>query len=109
MARVIASSSNLLRHVQAHAALSADWVEFSIAPDRLGCGVLTSPTGRTELPIESRWYGKSMLSVPRLLKALKSISDQPITLDLHDTLPCKLCACQQTGTESGWANIEFAI
>jgi hypothetical protein len=111
VARVLASSSNLLRHIQAHSALGAEWVEFRIEAARPNCGMLASPTGKTELPIEGRgYYGKgAMLSVPKLLKALKSIPDQPITLDVHEASPCKLFAYSATGTDSGFASIEFAI
>ena len=63
--------------------------------------------------MESRWYGKNaMLSVPKLLAALKSIENQPVTLDLHDGLPCKLFAYRierPQGQKEQYHSLEFDL
>ena len=86
MARVIVSSSALSHQLVPHA---CDSVQLRIAGGRCS---LWSEEATTAVPCESNWTGVATVNVQALLWALARIEDQPITLDLHESIPSKLYA-----------------
>ena len=86
MARVIVSSGALCRQLQPHHEKGAKRVDLRIRPlSNISLCTIVSYTTCTEIPCETYWQGgTALVELDKLLPALKSIEDQPITLDLHE-------------------------
>ena len=107
--RFICSSGALLKMLSRHHTCP---VAFSIAAyENIHVGTLTSDGLTNWLPIEALRASSVTTQLPLIdtLRALSSIEDQPITLDLHENTPNRIYASRRVDTVQGWENFHIEL
>ena len=111
--RFIVSSSALLKMLIRHHECPVHFriAPFSEAPGSIHIGTLMTPGLTNELPVEALHASSVETALPLVetLRALRSIEDQPITLDLHAHGNNCIYATRRVDTVQGWEHIQLPL